>query len=82
MLVDTRLNKWGNSWAIRIPNTFLQELQLDPTQPLNISVEKGQIIIKKTSPHTLKSLIKAITPENRHGEIQDNYQPLGKEITW
>lgn len=65
MNMTTKIQKLGNSFAIRIPNEFIEELNL-------------KIIPKKQKP-TLEELMAKITPENQHDEI-DWGTPQGKEV--
>jgi len=37
----TRLQKWGNSYAVRIPKNLVKSLALDSTSPLDIREENG-----------------------------------------
>ena len=49
-------------------------------QRVSIQVSKGRIVIEpvETVEYRLEDLLKAITPENRHAEV-DVGAPLGKE---
>jgi len=70
---------WGNSPAIRIPKAMLDELRVDQGDDVDLAVENGRLIVQPVNPKlTLESLVAAITPENRHDEI-DWGPPVGKE---
>jgi antitoxin MazE len=74
-----QLVKWGNSQAVRIPKTILEECNLREGEELEIRVENGHIWLQPLSKKpTLKALVEKITPENRHGE-QDWGKPVGNE---
>ena len=47
ILMETRLQKWGNSSGIRIPKSFLKTLNLNTNDEVNISMEEDKIIISK-----------------------------------
>ena len=47
ILMETRLQKWGNSAGIRIPKSFLKTLNLNTNDEVNISMEEDKIIISK-----------------------------------
>jgi antitoxin MazE len=75
-----QLVKWGNSQAVRIPKTILEQCNLREGEELEIRVENGQIWLDPLIHRpTLEALVKRITPENRHGE-QDWGKPVGNEV--
>lgn len=75
-----QLVKWGNSQAVRIPKTILEQCNLREGEELEIRVENGHIWLAPLSEKpTLKALVEKITPENRHGE-QDWGEPVGNEV--
>ncbi len=75
-----QLVKWGNSQAVRIPKTILEQCNLREGEELEIRVENGHIWLEPLSQKpTLKALVEKITPENRHGE-QDWGKPIGNEV--
>jgi antitoxin component of MazEF toxin-antitoxin module len=85
MLMRIKLNKWGNSWAIRLPANYLKELDIDPNQGIDLKLEGDRIVIKKTSSpykgkYSLEELLEGINPPQKHGEIWDDSDPVGKEI--
>jgi antitoxin MazE len=75
-----QLVKWGNSQAVRIPKTILEQCDLREGEEIEIRVENGQIWLEplRKKP-TLGALVEKITPENRHGE-QDWGKPVGNEV--
>ena len=79
MLMRSKLNKWGNSWAIRVPGTFLKELSINPDHPLEINLDGQQIVIRKTSDPTLDELLEGVTVTNRHNLV-DFDKPVGREL--
>jgi antitoxin MazE len=78
----TTITKWGNSLAIRIPQNLAKLLQLSEGSKVSISVENGNLIIKPKTRrrYSLDELVKEITPENLHTEI-DTGVAVGNE-TW
>lgn len=67
----TRLQRWGNSLAVRIPSAFAAQAQLAEDSHIEITVEGDRIIVspaRKT--WDLEELVEAITPHNRHGEVE------------
>jgi antitoxin MazE len=74
----TEIKKWGNSAALRIPTSILEEVSARIDQPVEVTVRKGCIIIEPISAPTLAALIDAITPENLHPPA-DFGAAVGKE---
>ncbi|MEK7439338.1 MAG: AbrB/MazE/SpoVT family DNA-binding domain-containing protein [Chloroflexota bacterium] len=79
--MQTRIQKWGNSLAIRIPSAFAQTARLKDSTVVEVSLVNGRIVISLARPPRpkLKSLLSKITPRNLHGEIETG-EPIGKEI--
>lgn len=73
--------KWGNSLAVRIPQNLAKEIHLAEGAEIDISVVDGTLVIKPRSRkrYSLDELIKGITPENLHTEI-DSGIAVGDEI--
>jgi antitoxin MazE len=75
-----QLVRWGNSQAVRIPKTILEQCNLREGEELEIRVVNGHIWLEPLSKKpTLKALVEKITPENRHGE-QDWGKAVGNEV--
>lgn len=71
---------WGNSQALRIPRSMLDAMQVREGDEVEMVVENGRLTIQPVHPKlTLESLVAAITPENRHKEI-DWGKPVGNEV--
>jgi antitoxin MazE len=78
--IRSQLVKWGNSQAVRIPKTVVEQARLQAGDELEIQVQDGRILIKPLNPKlTLESLVAGITPKNRYPE-QDWSKPVGKEV--
>lgn len=76
----TQIVGWGNSQAVRIPRAMLEQLRLNEGDEVELFVEKGRLTVRPLQPKlTLDSLVAAITPENRHKEI-DWGKPVGNEV--
>jgi antitoxin MazE len=75
------VKKWGNSASVRIPAAIMQAARLDLDDPVDVREESGRIIIEpeRRKEYDLEELVKAITPENLHGEV-DFGSPVGKEV--
>ena len=76
------IQKWGNSQAVRLPKTILEIAQLQENESVQISAERGAIIIKKSDDakhKTLKERLKNFDGEYIFEEW-DTGTPIGKEV--
>jgi len=67
-----KVQKWGNSLALRIPKSIAVDTQLENDSIVKVSVVEGQIIIKpivKTD-WTLEELLAGINEGNIHSEVE------------
>lgn len=81
MTTNSSIKKWGNSLAIRIPSSVVQDLALSENSSVLIT-SNGVIATiqpQKRKKVTLNELVAAITPDNIHNEV-DWGRPVGKEI--
>ena len=80
--MKTRVQKWGNSLALRIPKSFANEVGLQKEASVEISLADGKLVITPvTKPGlTLKQLLAKVTKENLHHEV-DTGSAAGNE-TW
>jgi antitoxin MazE len=81
MKTTTQVKMWGNSLAIRIPSRVARDLGLTSDSQIEITSDGTTAIIKReeNSRLSLEELVKGITPENIHGEV-DWGEPAGNEI--
>ena len=77
----TKIQKWGNSLALRIPKAFALDAQLESDSVVEISLVDGQIVIKPvTTPKwSLEQLLAGVTRANIHHET-DTGAAVGNEI--
>lgn len=70
--MKTRVQKWGNSLALRIPKSFASEVGLQKETPVEVSLADGKLVITPLSQPklTLKQLLAKITKDNLHSEIE------------
>lgn len=74
-----KAQKWGNSLAVRLPKALAAECGIEADSPVEIVKEHDAIIIKPLRKKiSLDSLLKGITLENTHSEI-DTGGPVGRE---
>jgi antitoxin MazE len=79
--MQARIQKWGNSLALRIPKAFAVEAQLEEDALVEIALVEGQLVVKPVTAHewTLDELLAGVTPHNIHREIEMG-SPVGKEL--
>lgn len=79
--MQTMIQQWGNSLALRIPKAFARQTNVKKGSRVRLVVEKGRMVVTPvtTGKITLKSLLAKVTPENIHPET-DWGKPMGKEI--
>ncbi|MDP2731414.1 MAG: AbrB/MazE/SpoVT family DNA-binding domain-containing protein [Dehalococcoidales bacterium] len=77
----TRIQKWGNSLALRIPKSFAAEVGLQRETPIEVSLADGKLVITPLAnpKPTLKQLLAKVTEENLHHEV-DTGPAAGNEI--
>ena len=80
--MKTRVQKWGNSLALRIPRPFADALGLQKETAVEVSVTDGKIVVTRLSQPklTLEQLLSKVTTDNLHHEV-DTGAAVGNE-TW
>lgn len=81
VFMHAKVQKWGNSLALRIPKAFAVDAKLENDSLVEISVSDGQIIVKPVlKPEwTLEELLAGVNDENIHGEVETGLA-TGNEI--
>lgn len=77
--MQTKIGRWGNSLALRIPAAFAEDAALTDGATVELTLVDGEIRI--TPVHLeprLDELLASITDENRHDET-DWGKPVGGE---
>ena len=74
----TKVQKWGNSLAVRIPSAFAKEVGLYPDAEVELRLEDNRLVIIPNKKKQLEKLLEQITPENVHSEV-DWGEKSGKE---
>ncbi len=79
--MKTRVKKWGNSLALRIPKPLAVEVGLEDSSPIEISLMDGRLVITPVvEPElSLATLLAQVTEENLHGEV-DTGPAVGGEV--
>ena len=71
----TKVQKWGNSLALRIPKAFALDAQLENESFVEITIVEGQIIITPVAAPswTLEELLAGINKNNIHHEVDTGF---------
>lgn len=79
--MKTTVQKWGNSYAVRIPKSFVKEVGLEYRADVELSLEDGKLIIQpvKEEVITLDELLAGVNSKNIHTPVETG-DPIGKEV--
>ena len=77
-----RVQKWGNSLALRIPAAFARDTGIGSGAEVDLTMEDGRLVITPSplGPYSLKELLEGVTEENRHESVETG-AARGRE-TW
>ena len=74
-----RLQKWGNSLAVRIPRSFALQTHVEQGSILEMSLNGDEILLRPVvDEESLDELLAAITSDNQHSEVLTG-GPVGRE---
>ena len=77
--MKTRVQKWGNSLAVRIPKHMIRETGLEYNAAVEMKVDDGKLVIQRTDEApTLESLLAKVTKDNLHAAM-DTGEAVGNE---
>ncbi len=68
----TRIQRWGNSLAVRIPKALAQEAGLGDGSPVALRLYRGKVILEPSRPPApkLEDLLRRVRKSNLHGEVE------------
>lgn len=76
----SKITKWGNSLALRIPKSLADKLDLKEGSSVSLTVSDGSIVVSpKAKKYTLDELLEGTKPEDFGSEINWG-EPVGVEI--
>ncbi len=77
----TKVQRWGNSLAVRIPKVFAEEMGLVVDSAVDLRVCDGKLVARAclAPAPTLADLLAGVTPGNLHAET-DAGQAAGSEV--
>ena len=62
----TKVQKWGNSQGLRFPKAILEEARINVGDQVNISVQKGQIIVEPVRKVRGRCVLSELEPFIKH----------------
>ena len=79
--METRVGKWGNSLALRIPQPVAAQVGLSFDAAVELTPRGEELVISVVKqPRTqLEDLLAAVTEANLHGEV-DSGPAVGREV--
>jgi len=81
-MIETSIQQWGNSLAVRLPKEIIRKMKLHAGSQVSVASNAQSIVIKpeaRTPRKTLDELLKGMTAKNIHRET-DWGPDVGKEI--
>ena len=78
--METRVQKWGNSLALRIPKPLANQIGLEHNSLVDLSLRGTKLVIVPVRPRGLElnALLAQVTDHNLHGEV-DTGGTVGSE---
>ena len=75
-----RVQKWGNSLALRIPKPFAQDAGVREGTLVGLSVSEGRLVAApiRARKMRLQDLLRKVTRTNLHREVRTG-PPVGRE---
>ena len=77
-----RVQKWGNSLAVRIPKPLAEDAEVKEGTVLNLAVSDGKVVATPVRRRklSLTQLLAKVNRKNLHAEVEFG-SPVGRE-TW
>ena len=80
-MMVTKVQKWGNSLAVRIPKALAEEAGLEAGKPVDVRYVNGEIRIRRRrrKRYDLDKLLASV-PDNYDEGEWDTGPPVGNEV--
>lgn len=80
-MMQARVQRWGNSLAVRIPKPFALEIGLEQNTLVTVSISEGKLLLEPIiePKYTLEQMLAEVTADNLHHEV-DTGQAVGNEV--
>jgi antitoxin MazE len=76
----SKIARWGNSAAVRLPTAALEQARLQVDEPVEIVARDGEVVIRRQRPRvTLDDLLSRYDPEKHRHELITDDAPVGRE---
>ena len=77
--MKAKVQRWGNSLAIRIPKAYAADLRVEAGSVIDLDVVEARLIVTpEAEAPSLDALLARVTPENVHAET-DAGPVVGRE---
>ncbi|MXZ71048.1 MAG: AbrB/MazE/SpoVT family DNA-binding domain-containing protein [Acidobacteria bacterium] len=78
--METRIGKWGNSLALRIPQSVAASMGITLNATVELTPRGEQLVVSVLDrfPAKLDDLLARVTEDNLHGEVETG-PPVGGE---
>lgn len=79
--MHVRVQKWGNSLAVRLPKPLAEDAEVKEGTVLNLSVSEGMVVATPVQKRkwSFKQLLARVSKKNLHAEV-DFGPSVGREI--
>jgi antitoxin MazE len=79
-VVQTKIQRWGNSLGVRIPRAFAEEAGVRAGSEVDLSLRDGTLILRpaRRRIYRLKELLEKVSNRNLHREV-DTGNAVGRE---
>ena len=79
--MHVRVQKWGNSLAVRLPKPLAEDAEVKEGTVLNLAVSEGRVVATPVQKRkwSLKQLLARVSKKNLHAEV-DFGPSVGREI--
>ncbi len=76
--MQSHVQKWGNSLALRIPVNFAKKLNLHAGSSVTLEIENGRLVVQLPK-YDLDTMLSEITPQNVHHLLLDDKKAGSEE---
>ena len=78
--MEVRIQKWGNSLALRIPKSLAEDSGVNAGSVVDFRVVRGKLVATPVQRrYELEDLLAGISKANLHGEVSSG-EPVGREV--
>jgi antitoxin MazE len=78
--MNAKVQKWGNSLAVRIPQPFAREIGLSANSDVELSIADGKLVVapERRRRYKLSTLLAKVKKANLQKEVEFG-RPVGRE---